>query len=70
MQHINNIYPNISRIKNTGGIRWKLHILINYIYYLINVDLFCRFIIFYGHQKYLNAVFVKELIKCSPFPNF
>ena len=71
MQHINNIYPNISRIKNTGGmIRWKLHILINYIYYLIDVDLFCRFIIFYGHQKYLNAVFVKALIKCSPFTNF
>ena len=69
MQHINNIYPNTSRIKNTGG-RWKLHILINYIYYLVNVYCFCRFIIFYGHQKYLNAVFVKALIKCSPFTNF
>ena len=72
MQHINNIYPNTSRIKKILAvlIRWKLHILINYIYYLIDVDLFCRFIIFYGHQKYLNAVFVKALIKCSPFTNF
>ena len=37
MQHINNIYPNISRIENTGGIFDKMEVTyFNQLYLLFN----------------------------------